>query len=649
MPHENNNIQTGGTMRNKNWLKIAGAGVSLLLVLPILSMAAQTPYTERDYTFYEPGPTAQSRLYLDGSIVELETGSIIYPVTGSDLSKVTPEEFKEMALQAREAFDNASNKTLVSGDRLGRGINISYNCTSVPPAAIAALESVAVYIEQLYSDEVTVSINITYAPLGPGILGVAQSYIAGNPSWTTTLNSLINDMDGDDSVQTWLPNTSTIPVRYNYGSSTITDENRIYFRVAPYNAVIGSYPSLAAQITFSTNFTFDYDPRDGVSGHCFQTVAAHEIGHVLGFGCGASYLSNDMEVLDIYRFQLTDGTGDYNPDTWYEFQTTARMVDEPVGNDDANCDMIAVEYQMSDGDPYQSSHFSQNNVDAIMQPTIGAGATRYPNFFQVPDRDMFDAIGWDYLFSYYLVTNAWGSGSVEMDPDTQWHAAGASVELTAVPDPGWQFTVWGGNLTGSTNPATIIMDYDKSVIASFQTINCTLTVSVVGNGVVNRIPDLPYYPRGSSVELTAVPDPGWVFSYWSGNLWGSQNPDTIVMNGDKDVTANFIPDTHVEENKLGQNKGTYFSISPNPSSGMVEMKYSIQDGDHVTQGILLQIYDVTGKLINDLSTQHAVTGYPSSISWDGRDASGKAMPNGIYFIKFTAGEYRETLKLLLVR
>ncbi|UCD05310.1 MAG: zinc-dependent metalloprotease [candidate division WOR-3 bacterium] len=636
-------------MRRKNWLIMAGTATLLLLILPILSMAEQMPYTEKDYTFYEPGPAAQSRLYLDGSIVELETGSIIYPVTGSDLSKVTPEEFREMALQAREAFENAPNKTIVSGDRAGRGINISYNCTSVPPAALAALESVAVYIEQLYSDEVTVSINITYAPLGPGILGVAQSYIAGNPSWTTTLNSLINDMDGDDSVQTWLPNTSTIPVRYNYGSSTITDENRIYFRVAPYNAVIGSYPSLAAQITFSTNFTFDYDPRDGVSGHCFQTVAAHEIGHVLGFGCGASYLSNDMEVLDIYRFQLTDGTGDYNPDTWYEFQTTARMVDEPVGNDDANCDMIAVEYQMSDGDPYQSSHFSQNNVDAIMQPTIGGGETRYPNFFQVPDRDMFDAIGWDYLFSYYLVTSAWGGGSVEMDPDTQWHAAGASVELTAVPDPGWQFTLWGGDLTGTTNPATIIMDYDKSVIASFQTINCTLTVSVVGNGVVNRVPDLPYYPRGSAVELTAVPDSGWVFSYWSGNLWGSQNPDTIIMNGDKQVTANFIPDTYVEEHKLSQSNGTYFNIFPNPSNGMTEMRYYIQDASSANQGILLQIYDVTGTLIKDLSTQHAATGYPSSITWDGRDGTGKATPNGIYFIKFTAGEHQETLKLLLVR
>jgi len=148
--------------------------------LPHSVMAEQTRYLEKDYHFYEPGPVMKSQLYLDGSTVEFETGSLIYPVTGSDLSRVTPEEFRNMALEAGKALENAPNKTIISPDRDGRGINIVFNCTSVPPAAMAALESIAVYIEQLFDDDVTVSINITFAPLGPGILGMAQSYIAGN-------------------------------------------------------------------------------------------------------------------------------------------------------------------------------------------------------------------------------------------------------------------------------------------------------------------------------------------------------------------------------------------------------------------------------------------------------------------------------------
>ena len=45
-----------------------------------------------------------------------------------------------------------------------------------------------------------------------------------------------------------------------------------------------------------------------------------------------------------------------------------------------------------------------------------------------------------------------------------------------------------------------------------------VTVSVVGNGSVTRDPDQPAYDLGSIVELTAVPDPGWEFTAWSGDL-----------------------------------------------------------------------------------------------------------------------------------
>ncbi|MBK9963321.1 MAG: hypothetical protein IPP06_18965, partial [Saprospiraceae bacterium] len=46
--------------------------------------------------------------------------------------------------------------------------------------------------------------------------------------------------------------------------------------------------------------------------------------------------------------------------------------------------------------------------------------------------------------------------------------------------------------------------------------------------------------HGTSVALTAVPDPGWVFGGWSGALSGQANPDTLLINGDKSVTATFL-------------------------------------------------------------------------------------------------------------
>jgi hypothetical protein len=41
------------------------------------------------------------------------------------------------------------------------------------------------------------------------------------------------------------------------------------------------------------------------------------------------------------------------------------------------------------------------------------------------------------------------------------------------------------------------------------------------------------------VELTAVPDSGYKFDAWSGDLQGSANPETIEMTDDKSVTATF--------------------------------------------------------------------------------------------------------------
>jgi uncharacterized repeat protein (TIGR02543 family) len=68
----------------------------------------------------------------------------------------------------------------------------------------------------------------------------------------------------------------------------------------------------------------------------------------------------------------------------------------------------------------------------------------------------------------------------------------------------------------------------------------TLTINVVGNGSVEINPDQPYYDYDTVVTLTAVSNPSWTFASWSGDLVSSNNPDTITMDSDKTVTANFV-------------------------------------------------------------------------------------------------------------
>jgi len=130
-----------------------------------------------------------------------------------------------------------------------------------------------------------------------------------------------------------------------------------------------------------------------------------------------------------------------------------------------------------------------------------------------------------------------GSGSVATNVSGPYNYSDV-VSLTATADLGWTFSGWSGDLSGTGNPASITMNGSKSVTATFTQDEYTLTVTIVGNGVVNRDNSGPYH-YGDVVQLTAVPDAGWSFSAWSGNLTGTDNPKSITIDGNKAVTATF--------------------------------------------------------------------------------------------------------------
>jgi uncharacterized repeat protein (TIGR02543 family) len=139
-----------------------------------------------------------------------------------------------------------------------------------------------------------------------------------------------------------------------------------------------------------------------------------------------------------------------------------------------------------------------------------------------------------------LTVSTAGSGSVVKVPDQASYTSGSVVTLTAAPAPGWSFSSWSGDLSGSANPTTILINGNKTVTATFtqNTYTLTVTVAPAASGSVNLNNTGPYH-YGDVVKLTAAPAPGWSFSSWSGDLSGSANPTTIVINGNEAVTANF--------------------------------------------------------------------------------------------------------------
>ncbi|MBN1603672.1 MAG: InlB B-repeat-containing protein [Chitinispirillaceae bacterium] len=145
------------------------------------------------------------------------------------------------------------------------------------------------------------------------------------------------------------------------------------------------------------------------------------------------------------------------------------------------------------------------------------------------------------LPSYTLSTSTEGNGSVS--PDSGTFISGTAVTLTATPSSGWAFSHWSGDVSGSTNPVTLTIDENKTIVAHFEEIpTYNLSVSVDGNGTAS--PDTGNFLSGTEVEITATPQSGWIFSNWSGDVTGAANPIIVTMSTNKTIVAHFVQITH---------------------------------------------------------------------------------------------------------
>ena len=148
---------------------------------------------------------------------------------------------------------------------------------------------------------------------------------------------------------------------------------------------------------------------------------------------------------------------------------------------------------------------------------------------------------------YTLTVAVDGEGTVSPAAGTHQYAANNQVTLTATPDAGWRFESWSGGVTGSENPTTITITSNVSITANFvpETAPDTfqLSVEVIGEGTVNLAPAAAdnRYEVDTLVTMTAVPEAGWEFTGWSGAITGQDNPGSVLIIGDLNVTATFEP------------------------------------------------------------------------------------------------------------
>ena len=119
-------------------------------------------------------------------------------------------------------------------------------------------------------------------------------------------------------------------------------------------------------------------------------------------------------------------------------------------------------------------------------------------------------------------------------------ASGTSVTVTATANPGYTFANWTENAAiVSNSPAyTFALTANRNLVANF-TLN-TYTVNVAApNGSFTITPNQATYNYGNAVAITATPNAGFVFTGWTGDASGTANPLTVIIDANKNITANF--------------------------------------------------------------------------------------------------------------
>jgi len=156
----------------------------------------------------------------------------------------------------------------------------------------------------------------------------------------------------------------------------------------------------------------------------------------------------------------------------------------------------------------------------------------------------------NFIKQYSLSITVGIGGTTDPVPSSYLYDAGSQVILKAIPDTNYRFDKWSGDASGTTNPITITMDSDKSVIANFIR-QYKLTIASGSGGTTDPAPGTYTHDSGAQVIVKATPNSGYEFSGWSGSVSGTTNPITITMDADKSVTASFSAIPKPEEKKKG--------------------------------------------------------------------------------------------------
>lgn len=234
------------------------------------------------------------------------------------------------------------------------------------------------------------------------------------------------------------------------------------------------------------------------------------------------------------------------------------------------------------------------------------------------------------------------NGWIIKDDGTDYHVINNGGPLTI--DPG-NYLVLGINDTMSVNGGVHVdYMYDHFILG-----NGSDEVVLVYSDSITEVDRVNYDngatfpdPNGKSMELKNPNYDNNVGSNWdvSSSPYGDGDLGTPGAKNSDFVSAIESP----------RNQGTIidryqiFPNYPNPFNPSTTFRIAVPKYSKVT----VNIYDITGKLVNTLFSGELNKGF-HSLTWNGRNFQGMVAPSGIYFVVLHAGKFQQSIKICLVK
>ncbi len=133
-----------------------------------------------------------------------------------------------------------------------------------------------------------------------------------------------------------------------------------------------------------------------------------------------------------------------------------------------------------------------------------------------------------------------------------------------------------------------------------QTYTLSVIVSPPEGGEISISPQFTKYNEGDLVTLTPIPIEGWVFESWGGDLSGTETPQTITIDKNKNVVAKFmeIPKFYLHENGVTcMCPGT----KPGEKGFINEVEYVSVDNTLLRQEVGFEYDQICTSLVTDMS------------------------------------------------